>query len=197
VPTERVIEIPWALAQLPQAGLILDVGSCDASYLRDIIQIDRQLHCLDPRPCAGDIPPQAQYFQQSIIGNTLPRNAYDAVLVLSVIEHIGLPCYEQPPFPKGDLSALRAIRPLLKPGAPVIVTLPAGQSKIMSWYRQYSPENIRYLFLGWRFSVQYWGFDGSRYIPIAENVVEKYDYRDQHTIYAGAGAVAGIVAFAS
>ena len=32
MPTERVIEIPWALAQLPQTGTILDVGSADATY---------------------------------------------------------------------------------------------------------------------------------------------------------------------
>jgi hypothetical protein len=30
--TERVIEIPWCLQQIPQSGRILDVGSCEATY---------------------------------------------------------------------------------------------------------------------------------------------------------------------
>src|SRR5689334_11754181 len=57
MPTERVIEIPWALSQLPQSGVILDVGSCDATYLQTIPQTDRTLHCLDPRDCRADLPP--------------------------------------------------------------------------------------------------------------------------------------------
>lgn len=193
--TERVIEVPWALMQLPQSGVILDVGSCEATYLRAIQQSDRFLHCLDPRNCAGEIPPRAQFYPQSIIGNTLPRAYYDAVLMLSVIEHIGLPCYEQAPFPHGDQLALAEIWALLKPGCPLITTLPAGQAKVVTWYRQYSPAMLKQLFRGWRAEIKYWGFDGAQYHPIEEHQVEQFDYRDSpfHPT-AGAGAFAGIVA---
>jgi hypothetical protein len=81
--TERVIEIPWCLAQLPQSGRILDVGSCEAVYLGVIQQVDRELHCLDPRDCRAGIPPGAVFHHQSLIGNTLRRGFYDAVLVRS------------------------------------------------------------------------------------------------------------------
>ena len=150
MPTERVIEVPWALMQLPQTGVILDVGSCDATYLGVIQQADRQLHCLDPRDCGPEIPRGAIFHQQSLIGNDLPEHAFDAVLLLSVLEHIGLPCYGQSPFADGDQLALAEVRRLLKPGCPVVVTVPAGQSKVVSWYRQYHPSTLGRLFRGWQ-----------------------------------------------
>lgn len=194
MPTERVIEIPWALGQLPQSGTILDVGSCDATYLGTIIQSDRLLHCMDPRDCRASIPAAATFFHDDLIGNKLPRAHYDAVLVLSVIEHIGLPTYGQDPFPNGDVLALAEVAELLKPGAPAIFTVPAGQSKVMSWYRQYSPVALQRLFADWHTEISYWGFDGRRYIPIAEDQVERYDYRDRFDEHAGGGALAGIIA---
>ena len=195
--TERVIEIPWSLQQIPQSGRILDVGSCEAVYLGVIQQLGRELHCLDPRDCSGSIPPGAVFHHQSLIGNTLPRRWFDAVLVISVIEHIGLPCYEQEPFARGDERALAEIRELLKPGAPAILTVPAGQSKLMTWYRQYSPADLRRLFAGWRAEIRYWGFDGTAYHPISEDEVERHDYRDRLDEHLGAGAMAAIVAYDS
>jgi hypothetical protein len=195
MPTERVIEIPWCLQQIPQSGRILDVGSCEATYLGVIQQVDRELHCLDPRDCSGEIPGGAVFHHQSLIGNTLPRRWFDAVLVISVIEHIGLPCYEQEPFPQGDARALAEVGELLRPGAPALLTVPAGQSKIVTWYRQYSPADLHRLFAGWRHEIFYWGFDGREYRPISEQEVERYDYRDRHDARAGAGAVAAIRAW--
>lgn len=192
--TERVIEVPWALLQLPQSGLILDVGSCEATYQRIILNFGRDLHCLDPVDCTPDIPPGATFFNQSLIGNTLPRQHYDAVLILSVLEHIGLPAYNQTPFENGDVLALAETWDLLKPGCPAIITVPAGQSKVLSWYRQYSPAHLHRLFEGWQAEFFYWGYDGANYVPISEGEVERYDYRDRWDVNMGAGALAGIIA---
>lgn len=195
--TERVIEIPWCLQQIPQSGRILDIGSCDALYLRVIQQPGRELHCLDPRDCSGDIPPGAVFHHQSLIGNTLPRRGFDAVVAISTIEHIGLPCYAQEPFQRGDALALAEIRELLKPGAPAVVTVPAGQSKLMTWYRQYSSSDLHRLFRGWRYEIRYWGFVQGMYRPIPEDELELYDYRDRLDDHLGAGALAAIVAYDS
>lgn len=196
--TERVIEVPWALMQIPQAGTILDVGSCDATYLHIVQQADRILHCLDPRDpseSVTSIPPGAVFLKESIIGNTLPRAHYDAVLLISVVEHIGLPCYGQRPFPLGDRLTLAEIWALLKPGCPLIATVPVGQSKIVSWYRQYTPATLHSLFKGWQVEISYWGFNDERYQMITEQDVDNYDYRDYNRVGAGAGAFAGIVAY--
>lgn len=197
MPTERVIEVPWCLQQIPQTGRILDVGSCGAFYLGAIQQEDRELHCLDPRDCAREMPPGAVFHHQSLIGNTLRPSSYDAVLVLSVLEHVGLPCYGQEPFPHGDDLAIAEVWELLKRDAPLLLTVPAGQSKVVTWYRQYSPRDLHRLLAGWRFEVRYWGFDGSAYEPIPEDEVERYDYRDRGDRLAGAGAVAAVKAWRS
>ncbi|HEU4328966.1 MAG TPA: methyltransferase domain-containing protein [Roseiflexaceae bacterium] len=192
---ERIIEIPWALMQLPQSGLILDVGSCDATYLQVIHQPGRNLHCLDPRDCRGEIPHGAVFYNQNLIGNDLPGKTYDAVLLISTLEHIGLPCYGHTPFPDGDRMALAEAWRLLKPEGVLIVTVPVGQAKMATWYRQYSPAGLQRLFAGWRTTISYWGFDGHHYHPIPAEEVERYDYRDSPHIGVGAGAIAGIVAY--
>jgi SAM-dependent methyltransferase len=195
MPTERVIEIPWCLQEIPQSGRILDVGSCEATYLRVVQQADRELHCLDPRDGARDVPPGAVFHHQSLIGNTLPRRWFDAVLLVSVLEHVGLPCYGQEPFPGGDARALEEIWELLRPGAPALLTVPAGPSRVTTWYRQYGPSDLHRLLADWRHEIRYWGFDGSEYRPVAEEDVERYDYRDRHDDRAGAGALAAIRAW--
>jgi Caenorhabditis protein of unknown function, DUF268 len=191
---ERTIEIPWALSQLPQRGTILDIGSCDASYLQIIQQNSRELHCVDPRDCPVNIPTGATFYRQSIIGNTLPRTKFDAVLLLSTIEHIGLPCYGNQPFSDGDYLTIAEIWSLLQPDGCLIMTVPAGQGKIASWYRQYSPAMLKQLLKGWNTEIIYWGYKEDIYQQIGESEVEMYDYRDSPYIGVGAGAVAGIVA---
>ena len=192
--TERVVEIPWALGELPASGRVLDIGSCEATYLATVQRPGRELHCLDPRDCSASVPAGAVFHIGSLIGNRLPRQSFDGVLLLSTLEHVGLPCYGQEPFAGGDRLALQEIAAVLKPGAPLIATVPAGQSKLASWYRQYSPRDLARLFAGWEHRIRYWGYDGVTYQPITSEEVERYDYRDRHDAEAGAGAVAGIVA---
>lgn len=202
MPTERVVEVPWMLTNLPQSGKVLDIGSCGASYLADINQIDRELHCLDPQDCTTAIPSAAKFYKESIIGNSLQRNYYDCVVVLSTLEHIGLPFYDQAPFEHGDKLALAEVWDLLRPAAYTLVTVPAGRSKITSWYRQYSPKDLQALFAGWKIAISYWGYMDRHYIPIEESAVEDFDYREvDGTLYQagksvdyGAGALACIMA---
>ncbi|HZS94091.1 MAG TPA: DUF268 domain-containing protein [Chloroflexota bacterium] len=181
------------MSQLPAEGLILDVGSCDADYLTEVGRPGRYVHRLDPRDCSGDGKP-GLFYHSSLIGNALPASSYDAVLVLSTLEHIGLPCYGQMPFIQGDVLALTEIRRLLKPGGTAIVTVPAGRSKITNWYRQYSPADLRRLFRGWDATIEYWAWNGRSFEPTPESEIERFDYFDRHGPDEGAGAVAGVVA---
>jgi hypothetical protein len=134
------------------------------------------------------------YLRQSILDNTLESGVYDAVLFLSTLEHIGLPTYGQPLVRCGDRLALDVASRLLSPGGKVIATLPAGRSRMATWYRQYAPHDVRLLFRDWTVEVRYWGFDGRRYVPIEEREVVRHEYRETFDEDAGAGAVAGVVA---
>jgi SAM-dependent methyltransferase len=179
---------------LPQSGLVLDVGSCDATYLSAIQGPDRHLECLDPRDCAHAIPPGANFHRASLFGNPLPRARYDAVLMISVMEHLGLPTYGQSAMPHGDRRALAECWSLLRPRGILVATFPAGWPKVTSWYRQYSPARIERLFAGWDYDVRYWGISSDQYVEIAADDVLDHDYRDRLDGSGGAGAVAGVIA---
>jgi SAM-dependent methyltransferase len=191
MPNERVVEIPWAMAQLPEAGRVLDVGSCDATYLQEIARPGRELHSLDPRGRPDALPPGVGFHRENLIGCRLPRLSFDAVLVLSVLEHVGLPAYGNAPLDHGDRRALLEIAGLLRPGGRLVVTVPAGRSRLVSWFRQYSPSHIARLFSGWRVDVRYWLLEEDTYRTATADEVSQADY---HLSEGRAGAVAGIVA---
>jgi hypothetical protein len=192
--TERVVEVPWALAQLPHSGTILDVGSCEATYLAALATPGRTLHCIDPRPGPISLPPGAVFHEQSLFDNSLAAGAYDAVLLLSTLEHLGLPVYGQPFVRCGDVLALGEVARLLVPGGQLIATVPVGRSRLATWYRQYSPDDLRSLFRSWSVEVVYWAHELGRYVPCDEGSVVASEYRETFDHRAGAGAVAGIVA---
>ncbi len=53
---------------------------------------------MDPRGCEDTIPPGVVFHRTSIIGNDLPRRFFDTILLVSTLEHIGLPYSMSPRF---------------------------------------------------------------------------------------------------
>jgi len=100
-----------------------------------------------------------------------------------------LPGNGQCSFENGDRLALGEIARLLKPGGYAIFTVPAGQSKMTLWYRQYSPRDLRLLFADWDIEISYWAHDGINYKSVSEADVLDADYDYSR----GAGAIAGII----
>ena len=187
---ERSVEIPWILEHVPRFGTVLDIGSCEATYLADLQRLGLTVHAMDPRGCEDSIPPGVVFHRTSIIGNDLPRGSFDTVLLVSTLEHIGLPYYDQPAFAGGDRLTLAEVRELLRPEGLLLASVPAGQSKVASWYRQYSPADLEELFRHWTCEIEYRALVGTAYKPIPEQDVVRYDYRDRHDLAMGAGAVA-------
>ena len=187
---ERSVEIPWILATVPRSGTVLDIGSCEATYLADLERLGLTVHAMDPRGCEDSIPSGVVFHRTSIIGNDLPRRFFDTVLLVSTLEHIGLPYYDQPAFADGDRLTLAEVRELLRPEGRLLATVPVGLSKLASWYRQYSPADLEELFRHWTCEIEYRALVGAAYEPIPEKDVVHYDYRDRHDLAMGAGAVA-------
>lgn len=92
----------------------------------------RKLFCLDSRYCCKEIPEGVTFYHQDILGNNLPRSFFDAVLLVSTIEHIGLLCYGQKPVVYGDMLAVSEVWFLLKPGGRLVLTVPVGCVRVDS-----------------------------------------------------------------
>lgn len=191
--TERSVETSWVLSQLPNKGHILSIGSYESLNLGYIASLD--VDYIDARDFHDSLPPDVNFYQESLFDNSLPNNSYDAIIAISTLEHIGMPHYGQPYVPDGDFLALYEIWQLLKPKGKLIWTVPCGLPKVTSWYRQYDPPQLKRLMSNWGdMSLKYWGFQDTQYVPINEEDVMQYDYFDVISDEQRAGAVAGITA---
>lgn len=179
---------------MPARGRILDVGSREATYVGALLGQGREVYCLDPRDCRDELPAGVTFHHQSLLGNRLPEASFDCVMLLSTLEHIGLPFYGQPLIPRGDELALAEVWRLLRRGGRLVLTTPAGSSKLATWYRQYAPADFRRLLHGWRYRAEYLASAGEPYRSIPETDVERYDYVEHFGTEIRAGAVALVVA---
>jgi SAM-dependent methyltransferase len=102
---------------------ILDVGACKsilpllwAKRGNKITVIDLQAY------------PERHQNLSVIQGNFLtynfPNNAFDIVVMLSSIEHMGLGYYGAPECEDGDFKAMSEVKRILKPGGKIVITFP-------------------------------------------------------------------------
>ncbi|RMG78721.1 MAG: methyltransferase domain-containing protein [Chloroflexi bacterium] len=190
--TERTVEIPFVLERLPERGIILDIGCCEATYLNAFKSDARVVYAIDPRPCFSEIP-DGVIFENTDTFNYYPSVRFDCITCVSTIEHIGLPYYGQPKVYFGDIVTVRRMYHWLKPSTGMLLlTVPAGRSATYSWFRQYSPTQLRKLLSCYHIDeIIYYAFKNERYVPIREDEVLEYDY---HHRVGRAGAVACCVA---
>ena len=154
---ERSVEVPWALARLAGAGRILDVGCAASTYLAELAsQAGRAVYGLDP----GEPPPVAGagVVRGSVVAPPFRQGAFDLILCISTVEHIGLPIYGQHEFPHGDVLAMRHMRHLLarggrpdgRPSGRLLLTVPFGRCQRNPWFRVYDAARLRMLTVGYR-----------------------------------------------
>jgi len=149
--SQRVAEYPWVLRQLrvfvPRGARVLDVGCSESVLSHVLLYMGYEVWGLD----INDYPykPRQMVFVKRDARDTgLPSNFFDAVVVVSTIEHIGLPVYGQVGFDvDGDVKAVEELRRILKPGGYLIITAPfAGREfRIVPGERQYDIERLRLL----------------------------------------------------
>jgi SAM-dependent methyltransferase len=92
-------------------------------------------------------PRQVVFVKCDVRGTGLPSNFFDAVVVVSTIEHIGLPIYGQVGFDvDGDVKAIEELRRILKPRGYLITTPFAGRGfRIVPGEGQYDIERLELL----------------------------------------------------
>lgn len=130
---ERVVEIPFVLANLPRRGKVLDVGACESPLALMLASLGYQVTALDLRSYPFDHP----NLQVKVADITRWRSAdqYDVIICLSTLEHI-----------LADSRAMANIWASLRPGGKLLLTTPAAVTPATyPGWRSYSVRQIRHL----------------------------------------------------
>lgn len=130
--SQRAIEYPWVLQQLAllkQNALVLDVGCAESLLSHELLARGYRVIGIDIR----DYHWKAQNMlvvKGNVMDTGFPESLFDAIFVVSTIEHIGLSGYGQVTiYEEGDIRAMREFRRILKPGGILILTTPYIRSK--------------------------------------------------------------------
>jgi len=125
--SQRAIEYPWVLTQIKSiksGSLVLDVGCAESVLSHELISEGFKVVGLDVRnyPIKSRGMP---FIKRSVIDTQLPSEAFDAAIMISTIEHVGLSTYGQSTRDSdGDVKAMSELYRILKPKGILIVTTP-------------------------------------------------------------------------
>lgn len=145
VTTERVVEYPFVFENLKNVrGPVLDVGCCHsrlpialASRGYHVVGLDFQPYIFR-HPCL-------QAIRGDLMALPFAPASFDAVVAVSVIEHIGIGHYGEPEATAGDVRAVRQLARTLKRGGRLILTVPFGVSLTNHWMRVYDSRRLAML----------------------------------------------------
>jgi SAM-dependent methyltransferase len=147
---ERMVEIPWALANLA-GGRVLDAGSA----LNHPVLLERLMPHLDSltistftgeaeHPGSG-----AEYVRADLRELPFEDAAFDVVVSVSTLEHVGMDnsAYgsDEPRSADPDREldrALAELRRVVRPGGRLLITLPYGRAEDHGWLRQFDEAGV-------------------------------------------------------
>ena len=142
VTTERVIEYPFVFQNLDGvSGRILDVGCCSSRLPIALASRGFQVVGIDFNPYPYQHP-NLMTVRGDAIHTPFAEKSFDAVLAVSVIEHIGIGHYGDPTKAVGDLATTGEVARLLKPGGRALITVPFGRAQTDDFQRVYDPPRL-------------------------------------------------------
>jgi 2-polyprenyl-3-methyl-5-hydroxy-6-metoxy-1,4-benzoquinol methylase len=150
---ERIIENPFVLqglSQLKTPARILDVGPLESLIPLHLSSLGHKVTALDVRPYRF-AHPNLTVVVASILDWHGDGAPFDAVILLSTLEHIGLGAYGQAEgAADADMQVMARVRKLLRPGGVLMFTSPFGRSRVDETQRVYSGEDLVRLLKGFR-----------------------------------------------
>ena len=148
---ERVIEVPFAfaaLAHLPAPARILDVGGSESTVALSLATMGHHVTVVDPRGY-GFRHPNIEVVVGPVEDLPAGRTDFDAVLLISSIEHFGTGAYAQAVADdRADLHAAEDLRGRLRPGGTLVLTVPYGTPAVDDFQRVYDGDGVRELLQG-------------------------------------------------
>jgi len=154
----------WDLALKPR-DTVLEVGCAEADWMSLAAkhQPTARLTGVDVRECSRP----GVVIEGDIFDQDFGEEAFDAIVLVSALEHIGLGHYGDIPDPVGDRRFMLMAERWLKPGGWLYADVPWNYSK--AWiegteYRVY--DSISIARLGHGFALESWGYFGKNGKPL-------------------------------
>lgn len=147
---ERIVEGPFAmraLGHVPLGARILDFGSSESTVALSLASLGYRVTALD-LSAYPFTHPNLEARQTALEQTTGEVGAYDAALLISTVEHVGLGWYGEQPGAYDDHRAMRRIVELVRPGGTVVVTVPYGTAEDTEVQRIYDRARLDALLEG-------------------------------------------------
>jgi 2-polyprenyl-3-methyl-5-hydroxy-6-metoxy-1,4-benzoquinol methylase len=148
---ERIVENPYAmraLSELKPGARILDIGATENTLALSLASLGFSVTALDPRPY-----PLAHPNLTVAVGTAESCNAdepFDAVLLISTLEHIGSGEYGLEEDPGADAAALEHLATLVREGGLLVITTPYGTAGAGDGARVYERRSLDKLLAAWQ-----------------------------------------------
>ena len=141
--SERLLEYPLIFQALPRdAHRVMEFGCCDGLLSLHLAAMGYDVTGLDFQAYPFTHP-NLRVLRGDILSWQPTPGAFDAVISVSVVEHVGLGGYGDPVAPDGDRRALEKLYECVRPGGTLYTTVPAGAPTIRRNMRIYDEERLR------------------------------------------------------
>jgi len=182
--SERAIEYPWVyknIADLKESR-VLDVGAKEGLPTTDLLLENQNIvYTIDINASSSREKGNLIAVKGDIISTSFEDGFFDAVIVVSTLEHIGVAGRYgiSDSNELGDFQAMREIFRVLKPEGRVLVTVPYGLGRSLPLNRLYGAGRIEKLFKDFEIiSRQYFRFEPKykMWFEVPEGMAAKNDW---------------------
>lgn len=152
--TSRGREYDFILNNISHSnGTILDLGSVGSILPLKLAKKGHEVHVVDTREY-HEKHPNITSITTDINDTDFSDNYFDAIVCVSVLEHIGMAAYGDPTYEAGDELTIKKFSQILKSSGRLLITMPfAGEYKILPWKdtheKIYDYNSIATLFKDW------------------------------------------------
>jgi hypothetical protein len=147
VVSEQAVEVPFVMRQIRETDkTVLDFGAFESTVPLQLSALGHDVTVWDQRPYPFKHSRIRVISDDILADNVTQDRAFDIVMSISTIEHLGLGNYGDIADDDGDKRAVSALWRMVKPGGRLVVTVPAGKSSVQRGYRIYDQNRLKEVF---------------------------------------------------